>query len=452
MANPYGTQGAPNVGLGIPGLPRRGVTAQGGGIVSGASVPRWGVENPYIQFPSGADWSQGFVEKTAAVNNLPSGFGLFGYESNMGGIATTSGNAFLMTFVRSGFTDVNIGLFVVTGELVTLVDYKALGSISNADSVGWFINYVRTEWADTFIVSAAGTNPQTGCAHRWYVVKVNERAGTLSVLADSYSGYYSPSASYYNRGCKTVYLKDGYLLVGGQYYYGSGGMWQQTTPRVVKITENGLSFIGSHTESFVPEAASFVDENGRFVVHGRIANSGAWRRNLCQLNSNGSLSVYGGSFSLPGPSNPSNTAPGGEILVGRFGTLCWPHGTALTPITLLYGGGNAEANLLVGVASEEQSNSSYGGFIAKDGLSTIMFADGAGDGALVMQYDGNGYRRLCMFAPFMRSSNVAWKTQFSTIKNFGNTTARFAVHLGNRIFCMVNGGSEPMMFVANKPY
>lgn len=451
MANPYGTQGAPNVGLGIPGLPRRGVTAQGGGIVSGASVPRWGVENPYIQFPSGADWSQGFAEKTAAVNNLPSGFGLFGYESNMGGIATTSGNAFLMTFTRSGFTDVNIGLFVVTGELVTLVDYKALSSISNIDGVSWSINYVRTEWADTFIVSAAGLNQQTGCAHRWYVVKVNEKAGALSILADSYSNYLSPSQSYYNRGCKTVYLRDGYLLVGGQYYYSSG--WQNSSPHLLKITENGLSYVFNPGVTLIPEAASFIDGNGRFVVHGRSLPANQWQRYLLQLNfTTGAVSVLGYSSALSGPSSPAITSFGGEIIVGKYGTLCWPHRSARNPITLMYAGGNSEANFLAGVASEESSSSSNVGFIAKDSWSTTMFADGAGDGALVMQYDSVGNRQLCVFAPFMLSSDWQWKTQFRPIKSFGNGTNRFAVHLGNRIFCMAGSGVEPMMFVANKPY
>ena len=116
MPNPYGTHGSPAIGRGLPGLPRRSTQ------VLAPATPilplTLGVDNTLLPFPPRADWSQGFVTQDVTITGLPTGFQLAaGQVWNGGGIALSSGEAFILPFKMNSAEDY-VGLFGLANNVV----------------------------------------------------------------------------------------------------------------------------------------------------------------------------------------------------------------------------------------------------------------------------------------------------------------------------------------------
>ena len=428
MPNPYGTQGSPAIGRGIPGLPRRSTQAV---TPATPTLPLTiGVDNNLLPFPPRADWSQGFVTQDLTITGLPTGFQLAaGQTWNGGGIALSSGEAFILPFKMSSAEDY-VGLFGLANNVVTLLDYEVLPA-NYATQDARVLHFHRTEWPDTFLLSWAGQSGVANCASRVYVLKADPKNARLDVLPDIATPY--SENTYYNRKVWVHYLKDGYVLMNVGGY--SSSWTELSSPRLYKITATGLTALstyGSGNLLFV----SPVDSSGRFqvITRGTAETSGNYQRYLYQLGNDiitqlDNETIRATDYSLQNY--------GGVSQPGLRGNVCWFHESASYPFVLPNLG---DAYLQTQAAPAPPDMSQFPS-------SPAFIADGGADGSLWCTSDAT--RVLYQYQPFSNSPG-AWRYAPQLIASLGSTNY-MAVHLGNRIFAMQSNGTLPKLYNANKP-
>lgn len=427
MPNPYGTQGSPAIGRGLPGLPRR--STQAAAPLTPLLSSRWGIDNANLPFPPRADWSQGMVTHDLTITGIPTNFQLAGGQTwNGGGIALSSGEAFLLPFKLNTAEDY-VGLFLIAGNVVTLLDYEVLPA-NYATNDGRVLHFYRTEWPDTFLLSWAGQNAVANCASRVYVLKADPGNARLDVLPDV-AVIQNESASNYNRKVWVHYLKDGYVLAGGGHF---SSAWTNGSSRLCKITPTGLTILGSSYESSNPLFVSPVDAAGRFVAisRGSAETNGDYSRVIYQLGNDVLTSLDNDSLRS---SNFSLQSSGGYSQAGLRGSLCWFYEGASYPFVLSYLG-EAYAQSLA--APGLPNSDAFPG--------TMFLTEGGADGALFCTSETT--RRLFQYLPFADSPG-AWRYQPQFIASLG-TSSYQAVHLGNRIFSMQSNGTLGKLYNANK--
>ena len=436
MTYPYGTKGSPQVGRGVPGLPRPAGAPPAQVLAAAVADP---AENTTLKFPARADWAQGWTTIDATVAGLPSGFGLAADQTYNGdGIGLASGAAFLLPYKRSSSSESYVGLFTVDGSTVTLVDSVAIPADYTANDAA-LINFVRTEWEDTFILCWGGVSGVANCTARLYVVKVNEVGQRVSILPDSFTLAVGSTVTYaFN--IKAAYLRDGVFVVGCSYYNTTSGYSSAGFLRVLRITATGLSSVQLLTigpnENLV--SASSVAENGSACLYTRSTSNtrGETLVRSVLLTTGGSLSERRVRQIPMGPTDGLNgSEAGGAIIQCRRGTLTYLRQSIVSPAVLL----NA-------TRVTEQELAALTMPIAAP-VSRLFDADAGGDGAMFVTAETT--RRLMLYTPFMDTANDEYLRPVA-IATLGSGSW-MAAHLGRMIVSMTAAGGTAKIYRANAP-